>query len=66
VLPDKGTEVSFHGSDTRDGAVYKYRLVFIAGAEGLILSHRYTVSPKQFTDFYGKFGECGRLLVGYR
>ena len=65
ALPDKGIEVSYRGSGVRDGAVYKCRLVFIADAEGIILSHRYTISPKQFADFYGKYGKCGRWLVGY-
>ena len=65
ALPDKGLEVSYRGSGVRDGAVYGCRLVFTTNAEGIILSHRYTISPKRFADFYGEYGKCGRLLVGY-
>ena len=56
ALPDQGNEVSYRGSGVRDGAVYQCRLVFTTDAEGIILTHSYTVSPMQFADFYGKYG----------
>ncbi len=65
ALPDKGIEVSYRGSGIRDGAFYECRLVFTTDAAGIIQSHRYTVSPKRFADFPGKYGKCGRWLVGY-